>query len=151
MSRNEKFYIVVDFDGTIVGHEYPKIGKPIPHAIEVLQRLSQRDHIGIILYTMRCKETLDEAVDYCETNKIKLFGVNQNPSQYHWTQSVKPYGNLYIDDAAFGCLLLFDKEISNRPFVDWVAVWNYLRETGVLDGKPYPFPPAQTDYIRNRS
>ena len=27
--------IAVDFDGTIVTHEYPKIGKPIPFAIEI--------------------------------------------------------------------------------------------------------------------
>ena len=31
--------IAVDFDGTIVEHEYPKIGKPIPFAIDVLKKL----------------------------------------------------------------------------------------------------------------
>ena len=31
--------IAVDFDGTIVEHAYPKIGKPIPFAIDVLKRL----------------------------------------------------------------------------------------------------------------
>ena len=30
--------IAVDFDGTIVTHEYPKIGKDIPFAIDVLNR-----------------------------------------------------------------------------------------------------------------
>ena len=35
--------IAVDFDGTIVTHEYPKIGKPIPFAIDALKRLQQED------------------------------------------------------------------------------------------------------------
>ena len=35
--------IAVDFDGTIVEHKYPKIGKEIPFAVETLKRL-QADH-----------------------------------------------------------------------------------------------------------
>ena len=31
--------IACDFDGTIVTHEYPKIGKPIPFAIQTLKKL----------------------------------------------------------------------------------------------------------------
>jgi len=31
--------IAVDFDGTIVTHEYPKIGREIPFAIDSLKRL----------------------------------------------------------------------------------------------------------------
>lgn len=31
--------IGLDFDGTVVTHDYPKIGKPIPRAIEVLTKL----------------------------------------------------------------------------------------------------------------
>ena len=31
--------IAVDFDGTIVEHKYPKIGKEIPFATDTLKRL----------------------------------------------------------------------------------------------------------------
>ena len=31
--------IAVDFDGTIVEHEYPRIGAEIPFAIDTLKRL----------------------------------------------------------------------------------------------------------------
>ena len=36
--------IACDFDGTIVTHEYPKIGKPIPFAIQTLKKLQEDDH-----------------------------------------------------------------------------------------------------------
>lgn len=38
--------IAVDFDGTIVTHEYPKIGKEIPFAIDTLKRLKAKECIN---------------------------------------------------------------------------------------------------------
>ena len=46
--------IAIDFDGTIVEHAYPKIGKPIPFAIETLKML-QNDGHQLILWTVRRK------------------------------------------------------------------------------------------------
>ena len=40
--------IAVDFDGTIVEHKYPHIGKEIPFAISTLKRL-QAEHHQLIL------------------------------------------------------------------------------------------------------
>ena len=45
--------IACDFDGTIVTHEYPRIGKPIPFAIQTLKKLQEEDHHQIILWTVR--------------------------------------------------------------------------------------------------
>ena len=36
--------IAVDFDGTIVEHKYPHIGKEIPFAISTLKRLQAEHH-----------------------------------------------------------------------------------------------------------
>ena len=36
--------------------------------------------------------------------------------------SPKCYAQLYIDDAALGCPLIYDPEISDRPFVNWNEV-----------------------------
>ena len=36
--------IAVDFDGTIVEHKYPKIGKEKPFAIATLKRLQNEGH-----------------------------------------------------------------------------------------------------------
>ena len=40
--------IAVDFDGTIVTHEYPKIGTELPFATETLKMLI-KDHHKLIL------------------------------------------------------------------------------------------------------
>ena len=45
--------IAVDFDGTIVTHEYPRIGREIPFAIDTLKRLQDEGHHQLILWTVR--------------------------------------------------------------------------------------------------
>ncbi len=42
--------IAVDFDGTIVTHEYPKIGKEIPFAIDTLKRIQNDFQHRLILW-----------------------------------------------------------------------------------------------------
>ncbi len=118
-------YICVDFDGTMVDHCYPDIGEPVPGAISWLKRL-KRHGAQIILYTMRSDggaqgKLLQEAVEYMESNGINLFGVNRNPTQDEWTASPKAYGDIYIDDSAFGCPLIQVKGFL-RPCVDWKKV-----------------------------
>lgn len=113
-------YIAVDFDGTCVTHDYPRIGKDI-HAIPVLKKLVSNGH-KLILNTMRSGKELDEAVNWFKVNNIELFGINENPTQKSWTQSPKVYANMYIDDAAFGCPLLTVPELSDRPFVNWLII-----------------------------
>jgi len=53
--------IACDFDGTIVTHEYPRIGKPIPFAIQTLKKLQEEDQHQIILWTVREGDLLQEA------------------------------------------------------------------------------------------
>jgi hypothetical protein len=118
-------YICVDFDGTVVDHRYPDIGKPVPGALTWLKRL-QRHGVRIILYTMRSNNTvsgntLSEAVQYMEDGGINLYGVNRNPDQDNWTTSPKAYCDVYIDDSAFGCPLIQPKGFG-RPCVDWKQV-----------------------------
>ena len=113
----KNMYIAVDFDGTCVTHDYPRIGKDI-HAIPVLKRLVSNGH-KLILNTMRSGKKLDEAVNWFKEHNIELFAVNENPTQKSWTASPKVYAHMYIDDAAFGCPLLTVPELSDRPFVNW--------------------------------
>ena len=44
--------IAVDFDGTIVEHKYPEIGRELPFAIETLKKLQQERH-RLILWSVR--------------------------------------------------------------------------------------------------
>lgn len=55
--------IAVDFDGTIVEHRYPSIGREIPFAIDTLKKLSSERH-KLILWSVREGKLLDEAVAF---------------------------------------------------------------------------------------
>lgn len=134
--------IGVDFDGTCVTHEFPKIGQDIG-AVPVLKELVAQGH-KLILYTMRSNTVpkkqnigddgkyLDHAVEWFKNHGIPLYAVNQNPSQRRWTTSPKIYAHMYIDDAALGCPLIEDADRSSRPFVDWKGVRELLEERGLL-------------------
>lgn len=138
--------ICIDFDGTCVTHDFPEIGKDIG-AIPVLKELVEKGH-RLILFTMRSdrkkkkkvggeeiiieEKVLSEAIQWFEDNGIPLYGVQKNPTQRFWTSSPKAYGHLYIDDANLGCPLIYDEEMSDRPFVDWIAVKLMLQERGIL-------------------
>jgi hypothetical protein len=112
--------VAVDFDGTCVANEYPRIGKDIG-AAPVLRKFIEKGH-KLILYTMRSGKELREAVDWFRENGIPLYGVNENPSQKSWTDSPKVFAHAYIDDAAVGCPCKFAPETSSRPHVDWSAL-----------------------------
>lgn len=125
--------ICIDFDGTIVDHRFPGIGKPVPHAIESIKKL-QKYH-DIILYTMRSDggtygSVLSEAAAYCRENGIDFDGINHNPTQVVWTNSPKVLGNFYIDDAAVGCPLIKPYGFY-RHCVDWLKIMEMLKEVGL--------------------
>jgi hypothetical protein len=114
------FIICVDFDGCICHNEYPEIGERNPYALKYL-KLFAESGAKLILYTMRDKEFLDDAVDYLESNGVTLYGVNVNKQQKYWTTSNKIFGHIYIDDRCFGMPLKFF-EGHDRPVVDWKIV-----------------------------
>lgn len=120
--------IVIDFDGTCVAHEYPKIGKEIG-AVPVLLELVDNGY-ALIMRTMRSGKPLDEAIEWFKGHGIALFCVNLNPQQSTWTSSPKIYGHLYIDDAALGCPLVHDD--TERPYVDWVKAREMLVNAGFI-------------------
>ena len=123
-------YIAVDFDGTCVTHDYPRIGKEIG-ATKVLKRLVEAGH-KLILNTMRSGKELQDAIHWFNKNGIELYGVNENPTQKRWTTSPKVYAHMYIDDAAFGCPLRNVPDFSDRPFVDWDSIWRQLIQLGIV-------------------
>ena len=144
--------ICIDFDGTCVTHEFPKVGKDIG-AVPVLKKLVEAGH-KLILFTMRSNrpvpnETgdptimdvtgmfLDDAVNWFKQNDIPLHGINENPTQKNWTSSPKAYCQLYIDDAALGCPLIFNAEMSTRPFADWPLIEKMLTEQGIICKQTY--------------
>ncbi len=127
MGSNPKV-IAVDFDGTCVSHEYPKMGKDIG-AVPILKKLIQNG-CKLILFTMRTNSELRAAVKWFRDNGIELWGINENPTQKHWSGSRKVYANLYIDDLGLGIPLTYD---GDRPYVDWLEVEKLLKSGGVIE------------------
>lgn len=95
--------IAVDFDGTIVEHKYPKIGRALPFAIEVLKALQKRGH-QIILWTYRSDVELEEAIQYCHNLGVDFYAVNKNypEEQVDSKTPRKVHADVYIDDRNLG-------------------------------------------------
>jgi hydroxymethylpyrimidine pyrophosphatase-like HAD family hydrolase len=95
--------IAVDFDGTIVEHKYPVIGKVRPFAFETLLLLQKNAHT-LILWTHRSGSELKAAVDFCLEHGLAFYAVNKNYPEETWNEndSRKIYADLYIDDRNLG-------------------------------------------------
>lgn len=122
--------IAVDFDGTVVTHEYPHIGADAG-AVPVLKELVANGN-RLLLYSMRSGKLLDAAKRWFAERQIPLYAVNENPEQQAWTRSPKIFANLYIDDSNLGCPLRLT-EYSPRPVADWVKIREQLVRDGYLD------------------
>ena len=69
--------IAVDFDGTIVEHKYPAIGKELPFAIETLKKLQSERH-KLILWSVREGQLLDDAIAFCRERGLEFYAVNRD-------------------------------------------------------------------------
>jgi len=115
-------YLAVDFDDTLFirnswrdfeGHANEKL-------VELVKVLQNRNW-KIILWTSRNGSALNEAVEWCKAQGIRLDFVNENPEAIQWFKDVlgfvnsawsnKVFADVYIDDSAFnsdiieGCYL----------------------------------------------
>ena len=99
--------IAVDFDGTIVEHRYPAIGKELPFAIDTLRKLVEEGH-RLILWTVREGQYLDEAVEFCRSRGLEFYAVNRDypeeekENNQRFTRKLK--ADLWIDDRNLGGL-----------------------------------------------
>ena len=118
LNENSKV-IAVDFDGTIVEHKYPAIGKEMLFAFATMKALQNKGH-KLILWTIRTGELLDEAVDYCKQNGVEFYAVNKNYPEEVLDQktSRKLNADVFIDDRSLG------------GFIGWSEVWETLHPEG---------------------
>ncbi|MDR0547435.1 MAG: hypothetical protein LBG77_07630 [Dysgonamonadaceae bacterium] len=112
--------IAVDFDGTIVEHAYPKIGRPVPFALEVLKKLQREEHHKLVMWTMREGKLLQEAIDYCESNGLKFYAYNKNYPEEEFKEgdSRKLGADIYIDD----------RNVGGLP--DWGIIYKIIKSGG---------------------
>ena len=117
--------IAVDFDGTIVEHRYPEIGKERPFAITTLKRLQKERHL-LILWSVREGRLLQEAVDYCRQRGLEFYAVNSNdPDNTSFESSTcgcrKVNADMYIDDRGVGGL------------PDWGVIYQMIHNNWTYD------------------
>ncbi|MCR5472500.1 BT0820 family HAD-type phosphatase [Prevotella communis] len=99
--------IAVDFDGTIVEHRYPEIGKEIPFAIDTLKMLI-KDHHRVILWSVREGKLLEDAVNWCKERGVEFYAVNRDypeestENNQHFSRKLK--ADVWIDDRNLGGL-----------------------------------------------
>ena len=99
--------IAVDFDGTIVEHRYPAIGRELPFAIETLKKLAKEGH-RLILWTVREGRLLEEAVQFCRERGLEFYAVNRDypeeekKNNNHFSRKLK--ADVWIDDRNVGGL-----------------------------------------------
>lgn len=111
--------IYLDFDGTVVRHEYPKIGAPNPGAFEVVKKLLAAGH-DVVLNTYRADlniETAKEALRYVVAGLgVYINAMYQKKHPAPWDlQLAEMAGEIYIDDAALNMPM-------KNGMVDWSMV-----------------------------
>lgn len=114
--------IAVDFDGTIVEHCYPEIGKEIIFATDTLKALIKDGH-QLILWTVREGELLEEAVEWCRERGVEFFAVNKNYPEENVEDpfySRKLKAEIFIDDRNIGGL------------TDWGVIYRMISERKTL-------------------
>ena len=110
--------IAVDFDGTIVEHRYPGIGREIPFAIETLKMLSIEGH-RLILWSVREGELLNEAVEWCRERGLEFYAVNKDypeekKEDNNFSRKLKV--EMFIDD----------RNVGGLP--DWGVIYKIISE-----------------------
>ena len=131
--------IYLDFDGTVVEHQYPALGAENPHAIRVIRALQDKGH-AFILNTYRADlndGSLEEALAFLHDPAHGLDTISKStakkihPGPFDLTESLR-FDKLYIDDIAEGIPLIPNRMVANGFMVDWLAVEQALNEAGIL-------------------
>lgn len=128
--------IAVDFDGTIVTHNYPAIGKEIPFAFQTLKMLQQKGHL-LVLWTYRSDKLLQEAVDFCKKNGLEFYAINKNYPEE--TQDDRGPRKLDVD------LFIDDRNIGGLP--SWGEIYQLICPEEQLDSQ---FRKQKTKWYQKR-
>ena len=100
----DKYFIALDFDGTLVEHAYPAIGNIKQSTINLLlAKLEEVNKSGqelvIILWTCRTAETLEAAKNWCKQNlPINIIPKYYNENPEVFMNSPKIFANEYVGE-----------------------------------------------------
>lgn len=129
--------IYLDFDGTIVEHNYPALGAPNPHALRVIAKLQANGH-QLILNTYRADlndGSLEEALAYLnlsgEVEPIsEHLDLKVNPPRFDLDEALQ-LNELYIDNISEGTPMRRNKALEYGMMVDWIELERLLINAGI--------------------
>lgn len=126
--------IYLDFDGTVVDHEYPYIGEHNEGSFEVISKLQNAGHeIVLNTYRANCNDgTLEEALDYLNNSgkiqKItKVEPVKISPEL--WSDKIKD--EIFIDDEAENIPIV--EKLAFYRLVDWKKIDDFFIQKGIYN------------------
>ena len=112
--------IAVDFDGTIVEHRYPEIGRERPFAIDTLKMLIADQH-RLILWSVREGQLLEDAVNWCRERGVEFYAVNRDYPEERGVENNNHFSRkLKVD------LFIDDRNIGGLP--DWGTIYRIINE-----------------------
>lgn len=118
--EKRKFIVAIDFDGTIVDDQFPKIGDLKRNAKKIINRLIENDNCEIIIWTCRCGNFLELAKTFLIENNVKFNYINENSNYVKrffgnpMGKALKVYADVYIDDRSI---------FSN---IDWIKIYEEI-------------------------
>ncbi len=131
--------IYLDFDGTVVEHNFPAIGAENPNAIHVISLLQKAGH-NIVLNTYRADidiSYVQEALSFLNSHpQLSMSIENYLPKKI----DPKPFdlviaktaNQLYIDDISEGIPLCRNKVLEFGMMVDWAELERLLRNENLI-------------------
>jgi hypothetical protein len=95
-----KLVIAIDFDGTIVEHAYPGIGKLYDYAKDCINSLYDSGRYYIIIWSCRAAQDELDMIEFLNEKGVKYHAVNENCPEFLNICSNLTHGNprkIYYD------------------------------------------------------
>lgn len=137
MTKDGKYIIGLDFNGTCVSYNYPhSIGNDIGSVL-ILKKLLANGHKFVLMtgfyaydVNIEIRKRFNEMLQRFSDNGIEYIGINHNPNISYVSDKI--CCDLYIDDHCLGIPLKYDKTLSDRPYVDWEKTELLLIKMGLI-------------------
>ncbi len=131
--------IYLDFDGTVVEHNFPAIGAENPNAIKVISLLQKAGH-DLVLNTYRADIDLsyvNEALNFLNSHpnlfkQIETFLPKKLDPKGFNLVNAKACNQLYIDDVSDGIPMRKNEALEFGMMVDWIEVEKILRSKKII-------------------
>lgn len=131
--------IYLDFDGTVVEHNFPAIGAENPNAIKVISLLQKAGH-DLILNTYRADIDLTyvhEALNFLNSHPnlfkpIESFLPKKLDPKGFNLDNAKACNQLYIDDVSDGIPMRRNETLEFGMMVDWIELEQLLRKEQII-------------------